>query len=65
MKDDPIQINNQDIFYPSSGLRNFNVNSEVIGSLKRENENSGLFGLCSLDGNYLLIDTSSEGKLMT
>ena len=62
-KTDCIQISQQDIFYSSSrfGTRHFNVNSEVIGSLIRAHETSGLFGICTLDGNYALIDTTSDG----
>ena len=62
-KVESMQISQEEIFHLRSGFgtRNVIVNAEVIGSLKRQHENSGLFGICTLDGDYALIDTSSVG----
>lgn len=65
-KDKCTQISQLDTFYPRAGigLRHFIVNSDVIGSIKRQHNDSSLFCLCTLDGHYALIDANSSGKLV-
>ncbi|XP_065063394.1 KICSTOR complex protein ITFG2-like isoform X2 [Rhopilema esculentum] len=50
------------VLYTNQGYpgRNFNVNCEVTGSIKRENQVSGLFGLFTVDGFFALVDASFE-----
>lgn len=51
------------IYYPHAGFshRNLNVNSEVIGPVRRDHEIGGLFSLTTVDGYFALIDASTEG----
>ncbi len=54
------------VYYPTTyhRLRNFKVGSEVLGSINRNNEMSGLFCICTVDGTYTVINSSEQGKVI-
>lgn len=68
--DSPIS-GNQDsypTFYPITAyndrsFQNHHINTEIIGGIKRQNKVTGVIGLCTHDGNFILLDnTYFSGK---
>eukprot|EP00794_Sanderia_malayensis_P012074 gene12074-13318_t len=54
------------VYHPAScyHLRNFKVDSEVLGNIKREGKLSGLFCVCTVDGSYFIINNTDAGIMI-